>query len=411
MNIALLGFGTVGQGVWKLLQERKDLLDQALGEPMNIVGIGVRTLGKKRAVSAPEELFTTDAETLVSREDVDCLVEVTGDQEMASRLMKQALLSGKSVVTANKAAVAADFEELSRAAQDGGASFRFEAAVCGGIPIVAPLIAQAALNEIETIRGIVNGSSNYVLTELAKGKALEEVLGEARRLGVLEADPTDDLAGYDAQRKIAILASLVSGHALSLDQIPCLGIETLDAQDMAWMRSAHRMIRLIASFEGHGGRQSAFVCPVALPESDGLALVQGLDNQVEVQGSRVGHLVFRGPGAGMDPTANAVWTDLLSVSRSRWSPAVHSASEAGGELSAKEEPDASEAEWYYVRLRTAEESDPWSDLRSSLSANVPDGETMEKLGALPDHAGFMRLSLREAEMLYQRGAVVLKWGM
>lgn len=314
MKIGILGYGTVGQGVVKILRDRKENVAK-LADPIEVKRICVRSLDKKREIAVDREWLTADASAVIEDEDIDLVVEVTSDKENSAQHMLQAMRNGKHVVTANKAAVAAHYAELVETAKVNDVQFRYEASVCGGIPVLSALEKLLPFNEIVSMRGIVNGSTNYVLSALSSEKPKGQIMREASAIGILEADPTDDIEGFDARRKLAILADLATGQMVDETELPKIGIERIDGEDVAHMARYGRKIKLIATYRKEIAADAFYanVLPTALPDGAMFA-TDGVANILCVEGSHVGKLHFYGPGGGMDATANAILTDIYDVS-------------------------------------------------------------------------------------------------
>lgn len=314
VKIAILGCGTVGTQVVRLLTEQRDDLSARVGAPVDIAGIYVRDTSVPRDDMVPRHLLTSDAETLVDTADV--VVEVMGGDEPARTLILRALAAGTGVVTANKALLATRGAELYEAADEAEADLYFEAAVAGAIPLVRPVRESLAGDHVTRILGIVNGTTNYVLDEMtSKGLDYDEVVAEAQRLGYAEADPTADVGGHDAAAKAAILASLAFHQRVHLDDVYCEGITQVSADDIAAARETDRVIKLLAIAERGNGGVSVRVHPTLLPSSHPLANVRGAYNAVFVEADAAGELMFYGQGAGGAPTASAVLGDVVSVAR------------------------------------------------------------------------------------------------
>lgn len=312
ITIGLLGYGTVGQGLYKIIQDRKEEFRQALGEDIQIKKILVRTLEKEREIKVPFEKLTLDSREIIEDEEIDVIVEVTGDVSLSYRLIKEAFRKKKHVVTANKAVVSAYFEELSQLAEEKEVYFLYEASVAGGIPVIKPLKDQVRLNSIHKIQGILNGTCNYILTRMTEeGLTFADVLKEAQRLGYAEMDPSSDVDGIDTMRKIRILSSIALGSSTKESDIICQGIRNITAVDIDFMLNRGRVIKLIGeALEKEDGFE-AIVQPKAFEMKNGFSKVNGADNKVIYEGNYSGILEFEGPGAGMYPTANAVMTDVI----------------------------------------------------------------------------------------------------
>jgi homoserine dehydrogenase len=318
LRVALLGCGNVGTEVARLLVEQADDLAARIGNPVELAGIAVRRPNKHRDV--PPDLLTTDVWALVNS-DIDVVVEVIGGIEPARALLLSALRSGKSVVTANKALLAEHAGELFAAADGAGADLYFEAAVAGAIPLLRPLRESLAGDRISRVMGIVNGTTNYILSAMDEtGAGYAEALEEASRLGYAEADPTADVDGYDAASKAAILASLAFHTRVTAANVYREGISAVTAADIAAAGLLNRTIKLLAICErvaDEDGAESITVRvhPAMIPRSHPLASVNSAFNAVFVEADAAGQLMFYGQGAGGAPTASAVLGDLVAVAR------------------------------------------------------------------------------------------------
>jgi homoserine dehydrogenase len=322
VKVALLGCGVVGSQVARLLQEQAGDLAARVGAPVELVGIAVRRLGLTRDVELPEELFTTDAEGLVSRGDIDVVVEVIGGIEPARSLILSALEHGASVVSANKALLAEDGSTLFEAAEKAGRDLYYEAAVAGAIPILRPLRESLAGDQVTRVLGIVNGTTNFILDRMdSSGAGFNEALEEAQQLGYAEADPTADVEGFDAAAKAAILASLAFHTRVTAADVHREGIADVTASDVASAAEMGCVVKLLAICALENGPDgpavSARVHPAMIPRSHPLASVREAFNAVFVESRAAGELMFYGPGAGGSPTASAVMGDLVTVARNR----------------------------------------------------------------------------------------------
>ena len=323
IRMAMLGCGTVGAQVMRLLTEQAGDLTARIGAPVELAGIAVRRPNRHPGI--PAELLTTDAETLVAS-DVDVVVEVIGGIEPARTLLLSALRNGKSVVSANKALLAEHAEELFAAAQSSGADLYFEAAVAGAIPLVRPLRESLAGDRITRVMGIVNGTTNFILSAMdATGAGYAETLDEASRLGYAEADPTADVDGYDAASKAAILASIAFHTRVTAGDVYREGITAVTPADIAAAKTLGRTIKLLAICERIDAARTpdgiesvaVRVHPAMIPRTHPLAGVNGAFNAVFVEAAAAGSLMFYGQGAGGAPTASAVLGDLVAVARNR----------------------------------------------------------------------------------------------
>jgi homoserine dehydrogenase len=328
VRVALLGCGTVGAQVMRLLSEQSDELAARIGVPVEVVGVAVRRPHKHPQI--PAELLTTDASGLVNRPDVDVVVEVIGGLDPAKGLLLDALKAGRGVVTANKALLAEDGAALAEAADASGADLYYEAAVAGAIPLLRPLRESLAGDKIIRLAGIVNGTTNFILSAMSSaGTGYREALDEATRLGYAEADPTADVDGFDAQAKAAILASLAFHTRVTAADVYCEGISAVTAADIVAAETIGCTVKLLAICERMpGGKDggtdgtasetvSARVYPAMIPQGHPLASVDGAYNAVFVEAEAAGQLMFYGQGAGGAPTASAILGDLVAVARNR----------------------------------------------------------------------------------------------
>jgi homoserine dehydrogenase len=319
IRVAMLGCGTVGTQVMRILNEQASDLAARVGAPVELVGIAVRR--PNRHPDVPEHLLTTDAAALVAS-DVDVVVEVVGGIDPVRGLLVSALRNGKSVVTANKALLAEHAADLFAAAESSGADLYFEAAVAGAIPLVRPLRESLAGDRITRVMGIVNGTTNFILSAMdATGASYAETLNEASRLGYAEADPTADVDGYDAASKAAILASIAFHTRVTAADVYREGIAAVTPADVAAAKTLGRTIKLLAICERttRGGTEAVAVRvhPAMIPRTHPLATVGGAFNAVFVEADAAGSLMFYGQGAGGAPTASAVLGDLVAVARNK----------------------------------------------------------------------------------------------
>ncbi|SDX80253.1 homoserine dehydrogenase [Geodermatophilus africanus] len=320
LRVALLGCGTVGSAVLRLLDEQADDLAARIGRPVEVAGVAVRR--PDRHPDVPAHLLTTDAHGLVTRPDVDLVVEVIGGIEPVRSLLLAAFEAGRSVVSANKALLADDGGELHAAAAKAGVDLYYEAAVAGAIPLLRPLRESLAGDQLRRVVGIVNGTTNYILSRMAEtGHGFTEALAEATELGYAEADPTADVDGFDAAAKAAILASLAFHTSVSAADVYREGISAVTSIDVARAAEIGCTVKLLAICErvaGDGGDSVAVrVHPAMIPTTHPLASVGGAFNAVFVEAEAAGQLMFYGQGAGGDATASAVLGDLVAVARNR----------------------------------------------------------------------------------------------
>ncbi|MEU5877552.1 homoserine dehydrogenase [Spirillospora sp. NPDC047279] len=320
--MALLGCGVVGTEVVRLLSEQADDLAARVGAPLEVAGIAVRRLGRPRE-GIDQALLTTDAQGLVTRDDVDIVIEVIGGIEPARTLILEAMKAGKSVISANKALLAEDGETLFAAAREYGADLYYEASVAGAIPLLRPLRESLVGDHVHRVLGIVNGTTNYILDQMdTHGAGFNEALEEAQALGYAEADPTADVEGFDAAAKAAILAQLAFHTRVTAADVHREGITEVTAADVAGAQAMDSVVKLLAicervpSADGRNGRGvSVRVHPAMIPRSHPLASVREAYNAVFVEAESAGSLMFYGAGAGGAPTASAVLGDLVAVAR------------------------------------------------------------------------------------------------
>lgn len=316
IGIGLLGAGTVGGTLIHRLVEEHAAIAAKTGLDLQVRSIAVRDPSKKRPFEAPGIAITTDAKSLVDDPAVDLVVEVMGGQDPAGELVLRALEAGKPVVTANKELIAAQGSELIAAAERSGVALLFEASVGGGIPIIRPLSETLAGERITRVMGIVNGTTNFILSRMSEeGTAYEDALQQAQDLGYAEPDPTADVSGADAAAKAAILASLGFGTWVGLDHVPHTGITDITATDIRYAADLGYSIKLLGIAEDTSAGVSARVHPVLLPTDHPLAAIRGATNAIFIEGPAIDELLFAGPGAGGDPTATAVLGDVIDAAR------------------------------------------------------------------------------------------------
>ena len=314
IGVGLLGLGVVGTGVYRALQERAAVYAQRSGRRLEVRRVAVRRLDRDSALPLPPALLTTDALAVATDPQIDVVVEVMGGEEPATSCIRAALNAGKSVVTANKEVMAKHGPELLALAQARGVELLYEASVGGGIPIIAPLKRDLQANEIREIQAIINGTTNFILTAMARdGASYQAALAEAQRRGYAEPDPSNDVQGIDAAYKLAILATLAFHATVHPDAVYREGITRLTPRDFTYADQLGYAIRLLATARRVDGRLDLRVHPTFLPKSDPLAKVDGVLNAVAVEGDLLGRALFEGRGAGAGPTTSAVIADLLDL--------------------------------------------------------------------------------------------------
>lgn len=312
LKIGLLGLGTVGTATAKILlspEGRNPLLSQ-----MEIAKVGVKTLDKRRGIDLGDQVLTTDLESVVSDPEMAIVVELMGGLEPARSLILKAIEQKKHIVTANKAVISRYGEEIYRAADQAGVYVFIEAAVGGGIPVIRPLQQALSVNRLQSILGIVNGTTNFILTKMAtEGSDFAEVLTQAQQLGYAEADPSADVDGYDAADKITILATLAFGEQVNLSDVSCEGIRQVSAVDIQYAEQLGFAIKLLAIAQQDQTGLQVRVHPTLVPKEHPLASVDGVNNAILIEGDPIGQVMFYGPGAGGGATASAVVSDLMNI--------------------------------------------------------------------------------------------------
>lgn len=315
--IGIAGFGTVGSGLLRILTGNSDHLEARTGRKIKVKTILVRDAKKKRAVPLPKAIkLTTKADDLLKDKDIELVVELMGGVDAAKTFIEGALKAGKHVVTANKALLAETGNQLFALAEKKGLHLEYEASICGGIPIVETLKNGLAANRIQTLVGILNGTCNYILSEMTtRGLAFKDVLKTAQELGYAEADPTLDIEGFDAAHKLSLLIRLAWGQEYPYSKMPVQGVTGVTAEDIAYAREFGYRIKLIGQARMEGGKIEAGVFPALIHETYLMARVGGAYNAVRVEGDAVGPIFLHGKGAGDMPTGSAVAADIVTVAR------------------------------------------------------------------------------------------------
>ncbi len=352
VRIGMLGCGTVGQGVVRILAESSATIGRATGTTFEIGPVLVRDAAKPRA-GVPAANLTTDPEMVLGDPDVDIIIEVMGGVEPTREWLLRALRGGTSVVTANKQLLARHAPELLAAAEAGGAEIRFEGAVCAAIPVIKVLRESLLAAEVQSVMGIVNGTTNYILTEMDRsGLAYGEALAQAQALGYAEADPSEDVGGADAAAKMAILASIAFHTNVSIDDVPYVGIDSLQAEDVDLARQLGFVTKLLGVARIHDDAVSVRVHPALVPVDHSLASVSGADNAVLIESDTVRQIMLVGPGAGGMETASAVVADVLSITGSEPGSFLTGVlADAGRPIA----PVGSLESAFYLRLQVADE--------------------------------------------------------
>jgi len=318
LKVAIVGFGTIGSGVAKLLLEHGDRISRRAGQRIELVRIVDKDLVRPRNVTVPKHLLTDDLDSVIKDPEIRVAVELIGGVEPTRSIVLSLLEHGKDVVTANKALLAEHGPELFEVARRLGRSISFEAAVAGGIPIIAAIGESLTANEILSIHAILNGTSNFILTQMEeRGQEYATALAEAQRLGYAEANPYMDVSGADAAQKLAILAQLAFGAEIKWKEIPRVGIDSVQAEDMRYANELGYHIRLLAVAELIDGELELHVSPTLVRRGTPLGEVKGAYNAIRVVGDAVGRVFFHGLGAGQMPTASAVVADIIDTAVGR----------------------------------------------------------------------------------------------
>ncbi|MEN6437385.1 MAG: homoserine dehydrogenase [Syntrophobacter sp.] len=316
IGVGLVGWGTVGCGVIKVLRDNADVIASRLGASLELRRVADFDLERERPVSVPKEMLTTRADDILDDPEIDIVIELIGGLGAAKTIICRALERGKYVVTANKALLAHAGNELFSLAADKGRAIGFEASVAGGIPLIKSLREGLAANNIRTIFGILNGTANFILTRMAEDRlSFEDALREAQQLGYAEADPTLDIEGIDTAHKLAIASAIAFGTPVQFDKVHIEGITGIDPLDIQYAEEFGYQLKLLAIARNVDGRLEMRVHPTLISRNHVLASVRGAYNAVHVEGNAVGDIMLYGMGAGMMPTGSAVASDLIDIAR------------------------------------------------------------------------------------------------
>jgi len=372
INVGLLGIGTVGGGTFTVLQRNAEEITRRAGRPIRITVVADKNLELAKKITGGTCRVTDDAFSVVSDPEVDIVIELIGGCGVAKELVLKAIANGKHVVTANKALLATHGNEIFKAAQDKGVMVAFEAAVAGGIPIIKALREGLTANRIEWIAGIINGTTNFILSEMRdKGLSFDTVLKEAQRLGYAEADPTFDIEGVDAAHKITILSALAFGIPMQFDKAYIEGITKLDAIDIKYAEQLGYRIKLLGITKRTPEGVELRVHPTLIPTKRLIANVEGAMNAVLVQGDAVGATLYYGKGAGAEPTASAVIADLVDVTRMHTADpenrVPHLAFQPNAMADLKILPMDEVQTSYYLRLRVQDKPGVLADITRILA--------------------------------------------
>lgn len=372
LKVGLLGIGTVGGGTYTVVTRNQADISRRIGGNIRIVQVADRNLELAKQVTGGQVAVTDDAFAVVNNPEVDVVVELIGGYTVAKELVLKAIANGKHVVTANKALLAVHGNEIFKAAADKGVIVAFEAAVAGGIPIIKALREGLSANRIEWVAGIINGTTNFILTEMRdKGLAFADVLKEAQRLGYAEADPTFDVEGIDAAHKLTIMASIAFGMPVQFDQAYTEGITKLTIQDIQYAEELGYRIKLLGVSKKTAAGVELRVHPTLIPEKRLIANVDGAMNAVVVKGDAVGPTLYYGAGAGAEPTASAVVADLVDIARLQGTKAEQRVAFLGYQLDQQQAlpvlPIAEVQSAYYLRMHASDKPGVMADVTKILA--------------------------------------------
>ncbi|WP_394234500.1 homoserine dehydrogenase [Niallia oryzisoli] len=380
ISIGLLGLGTVGSGVVKIIEDHQDKLMHQVGCPIKVKKILVKSLDKDRPIEIEPSVLTTDVNDILLDPEIDVVIEVMGGVDKTKGYLLQALNNKKHVVTANKDLMALHGAELLQTASENECDLFFEASVAGGIPILRSIVDGLSSDKITKIMGIVNGTTNFILTKMSKnGAAYEEVLKEAQELGFAEADPTSDVEGLDAARKMAILATLGFSMEIDLDDVSVQGITSITEEDIQYGKQLGYTMKLIGMAKQDGDKVEVSVQPTLLSDSHPLAAVQNEYNAVYVCGEAVGETMFYGPGAGSLPTATSIVSDLVVVMKNM-RDGVNGKSIVSPQYPKKLKADNEIFSKYFLRLHVSDETGVFAEITSIFAEH---NISFEKILQLP----------------------------
>ena len=399
VNVAILGFGTVGSGVAEVLTTNGGLIDNRVNDLVRLKYIvDVRDFPD----SPYKDLFVKDFAVLESDPELDIVVETIGGAKIALDFTTRALKAGKSVVTSNKELVATHGYELLQLARANGCSYLFEASVGGGIPILRPLTSCLAANELEQVTGILNGTTNYILTRMIRaGLTFDQALKEAQANGYAEKDPTADVDGHDACRKICILAALSFGRHVYPDQVPTQGIRNVTLEDVAYADSVGYKIKLLGrALRRPEGKVCAFVAPHLVPGENPLAGVEDVFNAIAVTGNAIGDVMFYGRGAGKLPTASAVVADVIDIAKDLKKDRHNGWEEGASDLVVS--PDGLASPWYVrARMSADEARKRCGEIHLLARSGAPAGEAAFLTGPMTQPALQEKLAGLDVDSLFR----------
>jgi homoserine dehydrogenase len=405
LNIAIAGLGNVGASVIKLLQQNADLHARRTGRAIKVVAVSARDKKRDRGVDLSSVTWVDDPVALVDQPGVDIIVELMGGASGAAYdLVTSALKKGKTVITANKALLATKGADVLAAQKSGGGAIAFEAAVAGGIPVIKGLREGLSANKIKAVYGILNGTCNFILSEMAKtGRSFDDVLAEAQKLGYAEADPTFDVDGMDAAHKLAVLSALAFGCMPDVTSINVGGIRQISALDISFARELGFRIKLlgIARDTPRGVEQS--VEPCLVPETTPVASVEGPLNAVYIDGDFSGKMLFTGAGAGRNATASAVVADIIDIARGHAVPMLGVAAEHVGKMKSADLSERMGS--FYLRLTVRDEPGVVADISAILRDQKVSLESVLQRGRDPGQPVSIILTTHETRQVAMTGAV------
>ncbi|MEO1291695.1 MAG: homoserine dehydrogenase [Pseudomonadota bacterium] len=383
LRIGIAGLGTVGAGVVKILETHAEALAARAGRPIRVEAVSARNRTKDRGVDISGYAWEDDPVALARREDVDLVVEVIGGSDGPAKAATEAALTrGAPVVTANKAMLAMHGQSLAAMAEAHGAALRFEAAVAGGIPIIKTLGDGLAANAIHRVYGVLNGTCNYILTEMARtGRDYADILSDAQDLGYAEADPTADVGGFDAAHKLALLSALAFGTEVDFDGISVEGIERITLPDIRFAADLGYRVKLIGMARMSDGGLEQRVSPGLLPSDSAIGALDGVTNAVVCEGDFVGQVVCEGPGAGEGPTASAIVADIVDIARGGLRPAFGQPA-ASLRRADRLSPDSTRSA-YYLRLTVEDAPGVLAQVTRALGDAGVSIDQMRQLGRAP----------------------------
>ena len=386
LRIGVAGLGTVGAGVLKILATHGPRLSAHAGRSLIVTAVSARNRAKDRGVDTSQFEWEDDPVALARRDDIDLLIEVIGGANGPAKAAAEAALSrGAHVVTANKALLAAHGGALAKLAEEKRAGLRFEAAVAGGVPIVKALSDSLAANAISRVYGVLNGTCNFILTEMERtGRDYAAVLSEAQSLGYAEADPTADVGGWDAAHKLALLSTLAFGAPVDFDSVSVEGIERISETDIRFAAELGYRVKLIAAARREGDQTLQQVAPCLIPAASAIGALDGVMNAVVCEGDFVGQTVFEGPGAGEGPTASAIVADILELARNGAQPVFGRPINQLKPLANMPPEDVSSP--YYLRVLLVDRPGALAEITGVLGSAGISIHQMRQIGGAPDPA-------------------------